>query len=810
MEFWSYAVLDDRRIGIKRSSAQSCLGFFALAALVFASPSSLSAQPSRSSSEASSTGPKIQIQSLDVEGQNVTVIDPTTHQPVGVTKDGNLGVWTLMAVIEKASGNLAVFEDLQDRRGSIVFVGKQGLVLSLPKSLEPTSVAPLTLYHGRTQEEIAKSQTDILGEDFLAGTADPDYDAVAAALPPLRVPSFVGTRQSDDKPTFAFGAFSDEIYVDLGKLFAGIREARARNEVWEGLVGGWLPVNRFVFPAGERGYWEETMFAEEPGHFWTQPVWYRALRVEGAQVKEAHYYYHHLPFPPRGEPSAAEFYKALYHVHEVWAHELNPPMKIDVPDPSLREFCLHALLLEQITRVGDHPKYGYPPLGGINVFGGYGYNNVDTFQDTFNTSVIAFLEWGLSEVAGRYIDDYFTNAVRDDGSIDTRGPEIGQYGKMLTAVAKYYAYSHDAKLLRKHEKKLQAIVDLFRMLRKQSKEVPPSDISYGIIRGWSEHDSSLKIDPYRFMQPHFSNNAEAARGFHDLGEAWVEMSHKLPDPHLEKEGRTMLQESLEMKEDMASAIERSIDHGKQPPYVPAVAGDTPTYGKGRAYAEMLESAELTEAQAKAVTDSLAARGESLFGLPRGGEYYNGFLAFGPAYARVLYDWPRDFLLLYYAHRAHIYSRGNWSAVEGARIDGTLAGPYCTPSEVGVPTFTKWMLVFEQPDDPVLWLAKATPRIWLEQGKTIAVTNAPTRFGNVGYELDSDIDHGRISAILRLPAGYPAATKLRLRVPGGKVLRRVTLNGTAWSDFSPEQEVVNLPPGRQGKISVEAYFDAPSR
>ena len=63
-------------------------------------------------------------------------------------------------------------------------------------------------------------------------------------------------------------------------------------------------------------------------------------------------------------------------------------MKIDVPDPSLREFCLHALLLEEITRVGDHPKYGYPPLGGINVFGGYGYNNVDTFQDTFNTSVV--------------------------------------------------------------------------------------------------------------------------------------------------------------------------------------------------------------------------------------------------------------------------------------------------------------------------------------------------------------------------------------------------------------------------------------
>src|SRR4029077_8702236 len=146
-----------------------------------------------------------------------------------------------------------------------------------------------------------------------------------------------------------------------------------------------------------------------------------------------------------------------------------------------------------------------------------------------------------------------------------------------------YAYTHDEELMRKYEKKLEAIVALFNLLRKQSKEVSPSDITYGIIRGWSEHDSALRLDPYRFMQPHFSNNAEAARGFHDLGEVWIEMGRKIHDAHLEAEGRAMLQESADMKKDMDSAIDRSIDRTQQPPYVPAVAGDTPTYGKGRAY-----------------------------------------------------------------------------------------------------------------------------------------------------------------------------------------------------------------------------------
>ena len=734
------------------------------------------------------------------------MLDASTRKPVTVAQLHTFGRWTLMAVVQGARGNLAVFENLQDRKGSIVYVGKQGIEATLPKSLEPTSVPPGTLFLGKTVEEIGKSNVDIFRKEFLAGDDDPKYADVAAALPPLRVPSFVGTRYSPDKPTFDYGGFSDEIYVDVGKLFAEIREARAKHDVWEGLVGGWLPVNRFVFPAGPQRYWEETMFAvEDPDRFWTQPLWYRVLQVDDGHLKEAHYYYHHLPFPPRGEPAASGFYKDLWDVYTVWHRDMNPPMKIDVPDARILDFSLHALLLEQITRVGDHLKYGYPPLGGIDVFGGYGYNNVDTFQDTFNTSVEAFLEWGFFDVARRYIDDYFTKYVRDDGSIDTRGPEIGQYGKMLTEMAKYYAYTKDHKLLQKHQKKIEAIAELFYMLRKQSKEVPPSDITYGIVRGWSEHDSSLKIDPYRFMQPHFSNNAEAARGFHDLGEVWIEMGGKLKNAALEKRGRELLQESAAMKKDMIDAMDKSVDRTQDPPYMPAVAGDTPTYGKARAYTEMLESGELRPEHVRMIIENLAANGGSRFGLGGRGMYINGFLAYGPARARIQNDWPREYLLLYYAHMSHIYSPGTWTSVEGARIDGGLSGPYCTPSQVAIPVFTKWMLVFEDPDEPLVWLGKATPRIWLEQGKKIAVSNAPTRFGNVGYEVRSEIDHGKVSAVLHLPVGYKATTKLRCRVPEGKKIRSVTLNGARWTDFSPELELVTVPPGHNGAVRLEISY-----
>lgn len=781
---------------------------FALLFAAFSTPSASEAQTHaiaqpRTESRAHST--EFPIESANFKTQTVVLMDASAHKDITVQLHQNFGMWTLMAVVHKQEGDLAVFETLSDRKGSIVFAGPHGVVLTLPKTLEPTVAAANTLYRGHTLDEIAASKADVLGNDLLAGKDDPKYSDVAATLPPLRVPSFVGTNLSDDKPTFDYGAFSDEIYLDAGKMFPEIREARSKHDVWEGLIGGWLPVNRFVFPAGDHRYWEETMFAEEPGHFWTQPIWFRVLLVDGGELKEAHYYYHHLPFPPRGEPAAAGFYDALLNVHSVWKRDLNPSMKIDVPDKRILDFCLHGLLLERITRVGDHPKYGYPPLGGINVFGGYGYNNVDTFQDTFNTSVEAFLEWGLYGVAGHYVDDYFTNSVRDDGSIDTRGPEIGQYGKMLTEVAKYWSYTKDEKLMRKHQKKIEAIVKLFYDLRKQAKAVPRDDISYGIIRGWSEHDSSLKIDPYRFMQPHFSNNAEASRGFHDLGEAWIEMGHKLSDTHLVTEGHQLLQESTDMKKDMEAAIEKSIDRTQNPPYLPAVAGDHPTYGKERAYAEMLESGELTESQAKIITNNLSATGFSMFGLLRYGKNIDGFLDFGPAYARLQFDWVREYLLLYYAHMAHVYSPGTWTSVESSTIDGALGGPYCTPAQVTIPTLTKWMLVFEEPDDSVLWLDRATPREWLAQGEKISVTDAPTRFGKVGYEVRSDIDHGKVSAVIHLPAGYAATTKLRCRVPGEKKIRAVTINGTKWTDFIADQEVVTIPKSSVGEIKVEISY-----
>jgi hypothetical protein len=307
------------------------------------------------------------------------------------------------------------------------------------------------------------------------------------------------------------------------------------------------------------------------------------------------------------------------------------------------------------------------------------------------------------------------------------------------------------------------------------------------------------------MLPHLSNNAEASRGFRDLGEAWVAMGRKLKDTALEKQGQSLLEESAAMKKDLYTAIERSVDRSQSPPYLPAVVGDTPTWGKGRVYSELMQSGVLTADQVKIILNYFNAHGQLVLGLPGGRNRVGGFLNFGPVYARIQNDWIREFLMMYYADMAHVYSRGTWTSVESAKMDGTLGGPYATPSQLTIPIFTKWMLVFEELESPVLWLAKATPRSWLEQGQKIAVTSAPTRFGKVGYELRSDIAQGKISAVVNLPAEHAATTKLRLRAPGGRRIRAVTLNGAPWTSFDAAQEVVIIPPGQKAPIKVEVSY-----
>jgi hypothetical protein len=736
----------------------------------------------------------------------------------------SLSEWTLMGMIAGPGGQserFAILEDFAHPDGRMIFVGTKGVQLDLPKSSEPTAEDRSRLYFGHTIEQVMQSPTDLLGNEILAKPGDPDYAEVAAAFPPIgrkmTTYSFVGTPETMDKVGFVYGGRTANF--DPAPYYPPLAAIRETGQARDGLVGGYLPILRFVYPESDGNWTEMLAFAAlrmVNGNNRVQPVWYRVARVEDHRLKWAQYVDSYHPFPPRTKYNAADFYRDILRLDRGWQRKLQGAMRIDVPDERVANMARFALVREMMTRVVDFPKYGA-------VDKDYAGSEHDGFPDTFNVDTASLLEWGLVEQAGRYIDNFFGKFVRDDGSLLYRGPETGQYGRMLTVVAQYLNYGGDPAVALRQRSRIDGVTKLLLMLRTQAKRRSQSDPAYGMIAGWSEADASLDADPPRYMQPYFSNSTEAARGFRDLGKAWETLGKQRKSSDLVSWGQKLQREAEELERDIQTAISRSILKVDGETILPSIAGvkqpfhvavpldqSDPQFRSYRAYVEMMHSGILSADQARTIVEYRARHHDMILGVPTAYGFNTGvlagFLSYGHGYGLIQHDMIREALLLLYSDMAHQYTRGTWTAPETRSIlpDQVIA-PYCTPAQLVVALLTKWLLVFEDPKSETVWLAKAAPREWLEDGKSIAVERAPTRWGRLSFKVTSQIVSRTIAIQLTLPPGFGATTKLRLRAPKNAQLKSVTVNGKAWDQFDAVSETITIPPIKALSISVLAHY-----
>jgi hypothetical protein len=733
------------------------------------------------------------------------------------------GDWTLVEVVSDSAGkspSYAVLEDFAHPNGHMIFVDTKGVQIDLPKSSEPTSADPSTLYGGHTPDEVTHSASDLLGNEILAKPGDPSYEEVARVFPPIRkikTYSFVGTPNTIDKVGFVYGGRTPDF--DPAPYYSPINKIRDQGKVLDGLVGGYLPILRFVYPESEGNWTEMIAFAPlriSNGNDRIQPVWYRVMRIEGGQLKWSRYIDSYHPFPPRTDYDPKIFYRDLANLNDGWKHMLQPGMKIDVPDERVGNMARFSLVRDMMTRVKDYPHYGAFDKD-------YAGSEHDGFPDTFTVDTAAMLDWGLVDLAGRYIDNYFGEFVRDDGSILYRGPETGQYGRMLTLVAQYISYGGDPTVLLKRRSRIDGVTKLLLTLREKAKQLPKTDPAYGMIAGWSEADACLDPDPPRYMQPYFSNSTEAARGFRDLGRIWTKIGSQTSNPELTAWGKQLSREAEELQQDIQTSISRSILQSDGKAVLPSIAGvkepfhivvprdeTDPQFRSYRAYMEMLYSGSLTKEQAKMVIDYRNNHHDVILGVPTAYGFNTtelaGFLSYGHGYGLIQHDMIREALLEMYGVMAHQYTRGTWTAPETRNVFvDRPAAPYCTPAQLVVSLMTRWLLVFEDPQSETLWLGKGVPRQWLEDGKTTAVSDAPTRWGRVGYSIVSHVSDNKIMAKVELPSSFAAVTNLRLRTPGEAKLKSVTLNGKPWKQFNADEETITIPAGTIGTVNLVAQY-----
>jgi len=420
----------------------------------------------------------------------------------------HLDNWTLMQVVKTTAHppvKYAVLEDFAQLDGRLVFADTSGVKLALSKTSEPTSGSPAKFYLGHEIGEVMSSPTDLLGEEILAKSGDPDYGEIAAAFPPIRKISsysFLGTPSNVDKIGFAYGGRTANF--DPAPYYPPIAEIRDKGQVREGLVGGYLPILRFVYPESE-GNWSEVIafapFRTSNGNDHIQPVWYRIARIENHRLKWIRYIDSYHPFPPRTDYDPSIFYADLWQLNSGWKEMLQPAMKIDLPDDRVANMAGFALVREMMTRVNDFPKYGA-------VDKDYAGSEHDGFPDTFTVDTTAMIEWGLTDLAGGYIDNYFGKFVRDDGSLLYRGPETGQYGRMLTVAAQYVDNGGDPAVLLRNRRRIDGVTKLLLGLRAGENILPAIA---GVKEPFHVAVSKDKSDPqfrsYRaYMEMMYSGN----------------------------------------------------------------------------------------------------------------------------------------------------------------------------------------------------------------------------------------------------------------------------------------------------------------
>ena len=747
---------------------------------------------------------------------------PKANPPSRVSLEG----YSIVAGFDTEDASWKVYEDLRTRDGSVVFVSSAGHTRVVSKSAE-ASMAEGKPYLGLSLKEIGLSSADLLA-DLLLRDGDPDPEEVKSAAPPIaseekntRVwTTFVGTKEAFDvTPVYRSGG--TRTYHPI-QYFPELRDALAKGQLYDGLLGGWMPAIRKVIPISDQVYFEVVVFGDVGANKnkYIVHTWHRTVRIEEGKIVKVVYGHSYPAYPPaRKDPEPSEFYRALLDFADYWDEQLHDFAPASLPQNVWVDMAKHSFAKELMTRPGGvYPKYGA-------VDRDYAGSEYDGFQDVFTSAIYTNMEWGRFETARLFIDNYFSEYVDAKGMIDMRGPETAQFGMTLSLLARYLNYTRDSGLMLKHRGKIEATANLLAGMHDESLRLPKENPSWGLIRGWSESDSCLSENPSLYWQPYYANSAFAARGFRDIARAWKDLAHIKSTPSMETLAKEWLNRSQVLSDRTIESLEKNIQSDKMPPYIGLFPETTLTFRESlerekpspqqwphRPYAELLQADILPPRLANLVVDCMRAHGATTLGVvanvwrfQEDGREILGFISYGYAQALLRLDRIEEFLLFLYAHRYHAHTRGSWTAGEVTGITGDSA-TYCVPAQQTVPLLVRWMLVLEDSDEDRLYLAKGIPRDWVASGKEIRIEQAPTRWGRVSFHLTAKPDSkSAVGHVEFTGARTPKQLHFKMRLPAGSALQSVSVNGMPGTVGGNHHDTVIIGTGTQKVFEVVGQF-----
>jgi hypothetical protein len=466
--------------------------------------------------------------------------------------------------------------------------------------------------------------------------------------------------------------------------------------------------------------------------------------------------------------SAEAFDRERASVEEYWKNLLNSGVTIDVPEQRIVDayrawLAFNYLNVQKVDgRFEAHDGSGF-------------YSMVYGISATLYCRVLD--EYGRHEDAQRYLDSLL-KFVKPDGSfiVNYGLPDIGAF---VIALDEHYQLTRDREWLMRiapEVKRMSSwIIDRRRADRaKQS----PDAVCYGLI----------------FEQPYCDYPQKAYNFVSDLHLAagLYAAATSLDAAGMKGDAARAREEADAYRTDILSAMKRSaidIDGAKVIPVFP----QTHALLKASSYTaldyyclmagQMLEKGLLDPDgwEARSIILMMEQCGGLTLGMCRFWGGIDHAYTYGYWHNCLQRDEIRKVLLGMYASLAYGMSRDTFSAVEITHIktgenQATLPHLYSNSQQLRL---LRAMLLYEDGND--LYLCRAIPSAWLEGEKPIRVKNAATRFGNVSFEIKSDLANNQILATIDPPtATPPRRILLRLRHPAGKPIRGVTANSKTLS------------------------------
>jgi len=221
------------------------------------------------------------------------------------------------------------------------------------------------------------------------------------------------------------------------------------------------------------------------------------------------------------------------------------------------------------------------------------------------------------------------------------------------------------------------------------------------------------------------------------------------------------------------------------------------YANFRIFSETLLASVLDPPFEQAIMNYRETHRGTLTGMTRFRDVLDDMPILGYGWSAVFHDRLTYFHTILAGHSANYLSRGTfWGTEQRAQRPvlhgqawrnccgpGGEDGSLCMVSAVASAMWIRWMMVQDDPDQPVIYLARGAPRRWYQQDEPFGISGAPTRFGSVSYSLKA-LSGPQISGSVSMKSvkGSPKLqfqVAVHIRSPDEKlVLKNVKVSGGA--------------------------------